>query len=204
MRTVKRRLLPLLGVLVLSCSLVGRQAHAAQIQGDIDFGGVVTFDTTSLATATRINLWNLSYVLQRQGDFVPFTNFQDSVTMSSSPWVFSPSTALPSFWKVGGFTFDLTSATVFSQSNTFLNIQATGTLTGNGFDPTPALYTFTASRADGGNANTFSYQSKTIAVPEAGTTALLGIGTLALGVSLARRRKPRAAPAPSLGTSSKN
>lgn len=187
-----RKFLPLLAAVILSCGLLGRQAHAAQIQGDIDFGGVVTFDTMSLATATTVNLWNYSYVLQRQGDFIPFTAYQQSVT-SSSPWVFNPSAPLPSFWQVGGFTFDLTSATVFSQSSTFLNIQATGTLTGNGYDPTPALYTFTASRADGGNANTFSYQSKTIAVPEAGTTALLGIGALALAVTLARRRKVRAA-----------
>ncbi len=184
-----RKFLPLLTAIFLGCGLLGSQAHAAQIQGDIDFGGVVTFDTTSLATATRINLWNLSYVLQRQGDFVPFTNFQQSVTMAGSPWVFNPSAALPNFWMVGGFTFNLTSATIFSQSNTFLNIQATGTLTGNGYDPTPATYTFTASRADGGNANTFSYQSKTIAVPEAGSTALLGIGALALGMGFARRRK---------------
>ena len=177
--------------------LAGGQARAAQIQGDIDFGGVVTFDTTSLATATTINLWNSSYVLQRQGDFVPFTSFQQNVTMSSSPWSFNPSTPLPSFWQVGGFTFNLSSATVFSQSNYFLNIQATGTLTHTGYDPTPATYTFTASRGDGGNANTFSFQSKTTAVPEVSTTTLIGIGALALAVGLARRRKLRAATAPS-------
>ena len=191
MRIRPRIVLPLLAALFLG--LVSRLAQAAQIQGDIDFGGVVTFDTTSLATATRVNLWNSAYVLQRQGDFVPFTNFLDPVTMSSSPWVFSPSTALATFWNVGGFTFDLTSSVVLTQSSTFLNVQATGTLTGNGYDPTPAIYSFTASRSDGGNANTFSFQSKTTVIPEPGATALFGIGALALGVSLARRRKLKAA-----------
>jgi hypothetical protein len=179
---------------ILLC-LVGRQACATQIQGNINFGGVVTFDTMSLATATTVDLWNLSYVLQRQGDFIPYTSFQQSVTMSSSPWVFDPSAALPSFWMVGGFTFDLTSAVVVTQSNFFLNIQATGTLTGNGFDPTPAIYSFTASRADGGNANTFSFQSTTTAVPEAGATALFAIGALAVGLSRSHRRRPRTATA---------
>jgi hypothetical protein len=37
---------------------------AAPITGSIDFGGVVTFDTMSLATATRVNVWNSSFVLQ--------------------------------------------------------------------------------------------------------------------------------------------
>lgn len=191
MRTRRGILLALVAT-ILFC-LVGRQACAAEIQGNINFGGVVTFDTMSLATATTVDLWNLSYVLQRQGDFVPYTSFQQSVTMSSSPWVFNPAAALPSFWMVGGFTFDLTSALVVTQNNYFLNIQATGTLTGNGFDPTPAIYSFTASRADGGNANTFSFQSTTTAVPEVGSTALLGIGALALGLSLSHRRRPRAA-----------
>ncbi|HEV2966366.1 MAG TPA: hypothetical protein VGW97_05570, partial [Chthoniobacterales bacterium] len=40
---------------------------ALPITGSMDFGGVVTYDTTSLATATRVNLWNSSFVLQSSG-----------------------------------------------------------------------------------------------------------------------------------------
>ncbi|MBA3542855.1 MAG: hypothetical protein H0T83_00185 [Chthoniobacterales bacterium] len=155
---------------------------------------MVTFDTTSLATATRIDLWNRSYVLQRTGDFIPFTSFQQNVTMGT-PWIFTPSTPLPTLWSVGGFTFDLGSSVVITQNAQFLNIQATGTLTGNGFDPTPALWTFTASRSDGGNHATFGYQSRTVAIPEAGSSVLFGFGALALGLVLRRANRSSVATA---------
>lgn len=153
----------------------------------------MTFDTTSLATATEVDLWNSSFVLQRFGDFTAFTNPGDNVSMSA-PWIFTPSTPLPSLWMVGGFTFDLTSSIVVTQTPRFLNVQASGILSGNGFDPTPATWTFSASRGDGGNANTFGFQSTTSAVPESSTVALLGIGAFALGVSVWRRRQGRIAP----------
>src|SRR3954449_13223960 len=76
-------------------------AQGAPIQGSIDFGGVVTFDTTSLLTATRVNLWNSSFVLQDSGDFATFVNPGAAATMAT-PWIFNPSTATPSLWSVGG------------------------------------------------------------------------------------------------------
>ena len=54
----------------------------------------------------------------------------------ATPWIFHPSTATPGLWSVGGFTFDLISATVVTQTATFLNITGTGTVSGNGFEDT--------------------------------------------------------------------
>lgn len=161
--------------------------RAAPIQGSIDFGGTVTFDTTSLATATRVNLWDSSFVLQDSGDFssiAPGT----SVTMAA-PWIFNPSTSTPSLWSVGGFKFDLTSCVIVSQNSTFLNITGLGTITATGFDPTPGTWSFTSSDASGSPQTTFGFQTQTAAVPEPGTFSLLAVG--AAGLISSRRRRAK-------------
>ena len=181
----------------LAISSFAPPLQARPITGSIDFGGVVTFgdssgtNTMSLASATRVNLWNSSFVLQDSGDFSsisPGTN----VTMAA-PWIFSPSTSTPSLWSVGGFKFDLTSCVIVSQSSTFLNITGLGTIsptgTGTGLDPTPGTWSFTASDANGQQQATFGFQTQTAAVPEPGTLTLLAIG--AGGLISSRRRRAR-------------
>ncbi len=168
------------------CVLYALQAKAAPIQGSIDFNGVVTFNTTSLATATQVSIWNNSFVAQRTGDFIPFTNVFDNVTMTA-PWVFNsgtpgtplPGPSTPALWQVGGFTFDLTSCTVTLQNPTFLNVTGPGIASGNGFDSTPGVWSFSSSNAGGNPQTTFSFQSDTV-VPEASTIGLFVIGSLGM------------------------
>jgi hypothetical protein len=188
-----------------SLSLFGQHAQARQIQGQIDFNGVVTFDTMSLATATAVNTWNSSFVIpgSQSGDFGPSSQFGTdvadfaNVTMTA-PWSFNsgtpgtplPGPALNSLWSVGSFTFNLTSSTVVSQSSTFLDVTGIGTLTStNGnLDPTPGTWSFTASRGDGQTSTTFGFQSETV-VPEANTLVLLGIGGACLITRMLTRKK---------------
>jgi hypothetical protein len=190
------------------CSFFCGQVQAASsIQGEIDFGGVVTFNTTSLATATEVDLWqplqngpsNFSRVLQRSGDFANPTfniNAGDSAAMAA-PWIFNsgtvatplPGPATNALWSIGGFTFNLTSSTVVSQSATFLDITGVGTITGNGFNATPGTWSFTATQADGSSNPNFSFQASTVAVPEPGTLTLLGLGAGAFARGKLRRRK---------------
>src|SRR4051812_48073830 len=158
----------------------------APIVGTIDFGGTVTFDTTSLATATRVNLWNTSFVLQSTGDFSsisPGTN----VTMAT-PWIFNPSTVTSSLWSVGGFTFDLNASVIVQQTSNFLNITGTGTISGNGFAPTPGTWSFTASNANGSDRTTFGFQTDSAAVPEPTSVTLLGLSAIAAAFLLRRPR----------------
>lgn len=166
-------------LLLLALVLVGPwllpQAQARPIVGDIDFSGVVTFDTMSLATATRVTNWNTSFVTRDTADF---SNIAMGTHSVMSAWAFNPATPTPSLWTVGGFTFDLSSSTVVMQSSTFLNISGVGTLSGNGFDPTPGLWTFTSSNSNGNNTSTFSFQTNTVAVPEGSSIALLTVGLL--------------------------
>ena len=181
-----RRGLAVCAMMALSAILLASPAQSAPIQGSIDFGGVVTFDTMSLATATRVNVWNSSFVLQDSGNFssiAPGTN-----STMAAPWIFNPSTATPSLWSVGGFTFDLSSSTIISQSSTFLDIRGVGTISGNGFDPTPGTWSFSASRGDGGNASNFGFQAQSAAIPEASTVALLAVGSVLIGRRWWRRK----------------
>jgi hypothetical protein len=199
MKTLSRTILTVLATGLFPLGLFCQQAQAAQIQGDIDFGGVVTYDTTSLATATRVNMWqplqngpsNFSRVLQRSGDFAdPMWNINvgNSAAMAA-PWIFNPTTNTPALWSIGGFTFDLTSSTIMTQNAQFLDVEGVGTISGNGFDPTPGTWSFNSTQADGSSNPTFSFQANSAAVPEASSVALFGIGVLGLLGRRALRRK---------------
>jgi hypothetical protein len=174
---------------LLSCGLFCQQSQADPIQGNIDFGGVVTYDTMSLATATRVNVWNSSNVSSSSGDFSTFTFNGEAVTMGA-PWIFNPSTPKLGLWSVGGFTFDLLGSVVVSQSATFLNITGTGIVSGNGFDPTPGDWSVISRNSNGQPKATFGFQTNPTAVPDGGTTgALLGLAFVGLE---GLRRKLRA------------
>jgi hypothetical protein len=166
------------------------KAAAVLVNGAITIAGGAVFDTDSLATATRVNEWHDDSVMSRDGDFASFVNVGDTVTMAE-PWIFSPSTATPGLWSVGGFTYDLTSATVVLQNADFLLIQGTGTISGNGFDPTPGIWNFTSQSPDANGIFSFSASGDFGGVPDGGTTAaLLGVGLISLGIV---RRKLMAA-----------
>jgi hypothetical protein len=188
MKTISKTILAMVAAGLLGAGLMSQQAQAAPIQGSIDFGGVVTFDTTSLATATRVNLWNSSFVLQDSGDFATFVSPGANATMAA-PWIFNPSTATPSLWSVGGFKFDLSSSTIVSQSSSFLNITGVGTISGNGFTPTAGTWSFTSSSSNGSTRSTFGFQAQSSAVPEASTVALFGFGLVGLFAGKFLRRK---------------
>ena len=70
---------------------------------------------------------------------------------------------------------------------------ATNLAAGNGFDPTPGTWSFTSTRADGQPSTTFGFQSETVAVPEANTLVLLGIGGACLISRILARRKAKGA-----------
>ena len=181
--------------LAIGLSEFAQPANARPAVGSIDFGGVVSFDTLSLATATTVDAWNSAFVLQGSGDFssiAPGTN----VTMGA-PWIFDSGTpsspslgpAKSTLWSVGGFTFDLTSSLIVAQNANFLNVTGPGTISGIGFDTSPGVWTFTSSNSGGSDNSTFSFQTNTSAVPEAGTVWLIAIGALALGSMRFLRRQ---------------
>jgi hypothetical protein len=185
MKNLTKTIFAVLAIGFISCTLFPEQTQATLITGDITFNGIVTYDSTSLGSATRVLTWNSSNVSSSSGDFAAFTFVDQAVTMAAT-YIFSPSTPTPGLWSVGGFTFDLISTTIVSQSNSFLNLTGTGFVSGNGFDPTPFLWSFTSTSAGGKNDTTFGFTSDATAVPDDGmTVTLLGVAFCALG--LARR-----------------
>jgi hypothetical protein len=190
-------------MLLVACALPFLPAKAAApIQGEIDFGGVVTYNTNSLATATQVTQWNNSIVLQRTGDFANPTYSIDPGEPASmtAPWTFNSGTPgtpaagppLNALWSIGGFTFDLSSSMVVSQSATFLDVAGAGTITGNSFDPTPGSWSFTSTKSDGGTSNSFGFQAQSAAVPEPSSILLLVTGTVITACHFSWRRRKRA------------
>lgn len=180
----------------LAVIALGSAAQAASVIGSINFssgagGGVVLqtsggIATTQIPDAAGIQSWLVPQVDVRSGSFISVPNGQ-SVTFPLT-WIFTPSTPLSPLWTIAGpdnFAFHLSSATVELQTNILL-ISGTGTLTGTGYDDTPATWFFsTQGVATDGK---FSWSSSTTAIPELGTPALLS-ATL-LGVCFLRRRNP--------------
>src|SRR4029453_9493060 len=160
---------------VLTAALVASEAGAVMVDGAITFAGGAKFDTNSLATATRVTLFKSVKVMSEDGDFSAFVNDDDAVAMAV-PYIFTPSTPTPALWSVGGFTFDLDGSVVVLQNADFLLISGTGTITGNGFDPTPGTWSFTSQSPKAGGVFSFS-SSDGFAAPDGGSTvALLGLG----------------------------
>jgi hypothetical protein len=167
-------------------------AQAVPITGSMTFTGGARFDTNSLATASTVNTFSNTSVLDADGSF---TGVSGPVTMSA-PWTFAPVPGLarPALWSVGGFTFDLSGTTAVDRPLVggiqFLVITGVGTLFGPvGFDPTHVTWSF-STQAPSVNGK-FSFSAATSAVPDGGMTGtLLGAALIGLAAYRAKFAKP--------------
>jgi hypothetical protein len=187
MKNLTKTILAVLATGFIGCALFSQQAQASQIQGNINFAGGVQFDTNSLATATRVTTWfdsngNAGFSSVQVGATGDFSAILAGTQATmAQPWIFNPSTPTPSLWNVGGFTFDLLTSTIVTQTANFLNISGTGIITGNGFDPTAATWAFSVQNSSGGERTLFSFSADSTAVPDGGSAvALLGIAFVGL------------------------
>jgi hypothetical protein len=195
MKNLTKTILGGLAIGFIGCALFSQQAQAVPITGEIRFAGNVQLDNTHLDSATTVVTWFDGFNTPGKATVLPGASgafngilFPTSTTMHNG-WVFNPSTSTPGLWSVGGFTFDLMSAVVTSQSANFLNVLADGILHGPaGFDDTPGQFSFTIDNADGLPHLTFGFATDTVAgVPDGGAAvALLGIALI--GIEGLRRK----------------
>jgi hypothetical protein len=190
MKKLSKTMLAVLATGLLGCAVFSQQAQAVQIDGQILLGGRVTFGAP-LATATTVTNWfnvfgtpGMSTVFATTGDFnaIPLLT---SATMAQA-WIFNLSTPTPGLWSVGGFTFDLLTATVVTQLSNFLNIEATGIIHGPGFDDTPGTFQLTVT----GSGIRFGFAALTQAVPDGGSAVAL-LGLALIGIEVVRRKLRR-------------
>jgi hypothetical protein len=192
---LSKTILAVLGTGLLSCAVFSQQAQAVSVTGNINFAGSVQYDTTSLATATRVNTWfdvfhNAGFSNVTGGATGDFAGIPAGTQAAmGTPWIFNPSTPTPGLWSVAGFTFDLSSCTIENQDATDLTISGTGFVSGNGFDVTAMTWMFTSQNAGGQDMQEFSFSanSNSTGVPDGGSAvALLGLGLA--GIEALRRK----------------
>lgn len=182
----------LAGMLAIAALGMTPNAKATAIDGDIELGGSVHFNTLFLNTATQVNTW------VSDGNVVGFTSIQPGGTgdfrstiiplgtlvQMATPWVFGTVNGgpQPALWSVFGFTFDLASSHVDFRSNRGLVISGVGTVSHAGFDDTAMEWQFTTQNAGGGGGVFFSFSANAVGanVPDGGSTVMLLGGAMSL------------------------
>jgi hypothetical protein len=195
MKTFTKTILAVLATGVISCALFSQQAQADPIVGNITFGGAVNLDTASAGTATAVTAWygfggvGNPLVVDADGDFLTYVTPGVSSAVFATPWTFN-SGPVANFWSVGGFTFNLTVSSIFSQGGNPAGVIVTGYgwIFGNGFDPTFGTWAFSTQDPSAGQPARFSFSAASGTVPDSGSTVAL-LGLAIVGVEVLRRRQ---------------
>jgi hypothetical protein len=153
------------------------------ITGNIAFSGAATLNTSSVNTATEVVSWGVNTVTSDSGTF-PTALIGTTVTLFS-PWKFN-SGPQNNFWSVTGFTFNLSSSSIFYQGNGLLYVIIAGTVSGAGYAATAFSGAITIQNPPGKGA-TFSESLSFNSVPDGGTTVLL-LGSALSGLALIKRK----------------
>jgi len=197
MNTITKTFLAVLSTGLINCALFSQQAQADSIVGDITFGGTVYLNSPSAGTATAVTGWHGfggvydPLVVDANGDFLTYVTPGVSSSVITTPWNFN-SGPVANFWSVGGFTFNLTASSIFSQGGDPAGVVVTGYgwMIGNGFDPTFGVWSFSTQSgpSSAGWVVQFSFSAADSAVPDSGSTVAL-LGLAIVGVEALRRRQ---------------
>jgi hypothetical protein len=183
MKLIKPLLIGLTAMVVAAGFAVS--AQATLVTGQLNIAGTATYDHP-IATATMVSAFdNVTTQGMNTGSFAAIA--KGLPVAMTAPYVFNPSTPSPMLWSVAGFTFDLLTSTVVSQSKFGILIEGHGIISGNGFDPTPFTWSYSQQAGAG---KTLSFSATTFNSPDGGmTVTLLGVGLVGLAVIRAKFAK---------------
>ena len=186
---------------VIAAMTAASAGLAEPISGSISMQGLANLATSdgsaaTIGTATEVQFVpGYVYVGADNGAFATVPLDQPgAVTMTTTPWVFNPSTAMSGLWTVAsvdGFTFTFDAASEsFTQSGDFLNIIGAGTISSSDttdYSLTPFDWSITFDTPPSGGPVEYNFSAYTESVPDGGlTVALLG---LSLAIVECFRRK---------------
>jgi len=182
---MKNQLITIVGAAMLFMA-IAQTTQATMITGNIGFTGRVSLDTTSAGSATEVVNWFSPTVNGTSGGFTTVAN-GTSVSLVS-PWFFTTTSPVNSFWTVGGFTFQLLSSSITFQGSGSVIVNGTGIVSGNGYTPTTLGWSFsTQDPAVTQNPSTFTFSASANSVPDGGATVML-LGIALSGVALLKRK----------------
>ena len=175
-----KSVIKVISVCLLSILSIG--VHAQTIDGSFGiFGGLSTITTpggTDLASVTDISLSTVWGDGLGDGNTIDVTDN----SMGAGGSVESLTAALTgnTFFTIEGWSFELTSLNIVTQESNLLKLDGTGVLSGGSFDPTNAVWKFSAI-----SMNSYNMSVATVPVPAA--VWLFGSGLLGLA-GIARRK----------------
>ncbi len=157
-------------------------ANAATINGQIDVVANVNLNTSSFTPTGFVDLNPSGIVVTATGDYVNFA------TPFVTPAVFDDIvfTAPGTIWTAGGFSFTANSFSNLINTSTIVAFQAQGVITGNGFDATDAVLSFSAQPLGGLSVVSVSTSTSVSTVPI--PTGLLLLSTALIGMGMASRK----------------
>ncbi len=176
---------------------VSARADAVPITGNITFAGEFSpTGGTDLSDATGIDiLGDIAVVVCALlstcgGDYATLNGFL--IGASYNDFTFAPlGGGITPLWSLvfgpNTYSFDLTSATIISQTAAGIVLVGSGFLNITGFDTTPGAWSFSGDQSGA----TFAFSATNVAIPEPASIMLFGLSLLGGGLALHRlnRRK---------------
>jgi len=187
-----KNIMKIAGAAVVAVALT-QSVQATLVQGNIGFGGTVTYDTSSAATASAVTSWINPIVSADSGAFTSIA-IGTHATFTTMTWDFlTTPPGITSFWTVGGFTFQLLSSSILSHGGTpgvngFVVVDGTGTVTGNGYAATTLSWSFTSQDPIAGtDPDQWTFSASANSVPDGGATVML-LGLALSGAALLKKK----------------